>query len=77
MFVGDAVLFGVRVITVNIIDIFWREKTWAGIESSFSFLPKPSQDRARTTQHVGASLLTGKRERARGHGFESRPARHQ
>jgi hypothetical protein len=25
-------------------------KSWAGIEGSFNFLPKPSQDRARTAE---------------------------
>ena len=52
-------------------------KIWAGIESYVGFLPKPSQDRARTAEHAGVSLLTGNWERARGHGFKSRPARHQ
>ena len=72
-----SVSFGVMVITVNMQELIWREKTWAGIEGCFKFLPKPSLDRARTAQNAGESLLTGNWERARGHGFKSRPARHQ
>jgi len=58
--VACAVFCGVTVITFKFIEIVWREKIWAGIESYVGFLPKPSLDRARTAEYAGVSLLSGK-----------------
>ena len=45
-----AVPFGVMVITVNMQELVWREKILGGYRRFFSFLPKPSLDRARTAE---------------------------